>query len=385
MYQIRLANLADKGNILKLIKESLYRQCYRYAPANGYSDDMFLENIHKEIERTKDINGLYVVENEEKEAVAACSFYFTFHRNGYTFVRFYVKESIGEAAGFEIFKKVLNLCFLYLNYNKLNIELKSSQLKYGEIFRKSGFVKELYFREHFYHAGKYEDIIQLGLTREDFINKITCEEPYGEENITWDEDYLLKPDLQPSKQLLYGNKVDLTALRNEDARTIYEASKDSDYMQFASLSAPGPAHIQEANELIESENDYMNFQKGIVFAIRNKEGQVVGAIGSSMIDRRNRNLMISLEIFNSKERGRGYGSEAIRLFTDYAFLEMNMHRVYLGCFEFNNHAKYLYERLGFQSEGVNRAFVYRNGNYYNETSFGVVKKDWLTLRGYLNT
>ena len=95
--------------------------------------------------------------------------------------------------------------------------------------------------------------------------------------------------------------------------------------------------------------------------------------------------MISLEIFNSKERGRGYGSEAIRLFTDYAFLEMNMHRVYLGCFEFNNHAKYLYERLGFKSEGVNRAFVYRNGNYYNETSFGVVKKDWLTLRGYLNT
>jgi RimJ/RimL family protein N-acetyltransferase len=127
----------------------------------------------------------------------------------------------------------------------------------------------------------------------------------------------------------------------------------------------------------------MFFQKGVLFAIRNKEGRVVGIIGSSRIDNRNRNLMIGLEIYNTKERGKGYGSEAIRLFTDFAFLEMNMHRVYLGCFDFNSHAGYLYERLGFRPEGINRSFVYRNGNYYNEVAFGVVKKDWLMLRGYL--
>lgn len=384
MYQIRLANNADKEKILKITKDSLYRQCYHNAPVSGYSEDTLINMIQSEIEEAKDTNGLYVLEDEENEIIAACSFYVTFHRNGYTFLRFYTRNNISQAVEIKLLDKVLNLCFLDLNYNKINIELRFSQLQYGEVFRMSGFTQELCLREHFYSNGVYEGIIQLGLTRKDYRNKVICEKYYLNESYVVDDDYLLEPNIEPSKQLLKGENIDLTEFTTEDEPDLYEACKNSDFMHFASLSAPGPTSLSHGQELINHENNYMTFQKGILFAIRNKEGKVVGTIGSNMLDHRNRNLMIGLEIFNTKERGKGYGSEAIRLFTDYAFLEMNMHRVYLGCFEFNVHAGYLYERLGFKPEGINRDFVYRNGRYYNEKAFGVVKKDWLTLRGYFS-
>lgn len=383
MYQIRLANLNDKDRILNLVKESMKRQCYMEAPEGGLSDDYIQNNVVRDMEGANHTKGMYVLENESKEMLGACSFYFTFHRNGYTFIRFFVKNNLSLAMEAEILNGILQFAFMELNYNKINLELKSSQLKYSEVFVKSGFRKELCYKEHFYSNGRYEDILHLGLTKEDYVNKISGEELAILESYTTDEDYLLKANILPTKQLLFGEKVDLTAFTAEDEAEIYEACKGSDYMQYSTIAAPKPANVKYAKALTGSESDYMFFQKGILLAIRNKAGKVVGIIGSSDIDNRNRHLMISLEIYNNMERGKGYGSEAIRLFTDFAFLEMNMHRVYLGCFDFNSHAGYLYERLGFQPEGTNRSFVYRNGNYYNETAFGVVKKDWFKIRGYL--
>lgn len=383
MYQLRLANQADKEKILKVTMDSKYRQCYRHAPASGYSEDTLINMFQTEIEGAKDTNGIYVLENEEKEIIGACSFYFTFHRNGYTFIRFYISNHVSKLVETELFDMILKLCFLDLNYNKINIELRASQLKYVEVFRKSGFTQELRLREHYYSNGRYEDMIQLGLNNKEYRNKTICEEYELYESNIVDEDYLLEPNMEPNKQLLMGENIDLTEFTTEDEPVLYEACKNSDYMHYACLSAPGPTSYSQGQELTRHENNYMSFQKGIIFAIRNKEGKVVGTIGSNMLDHRNRNLMIGLEVFHSKERGKGYGSEAIRLFTDYAFLEMNMHRVYLGCFEFNSQAGYLYERLGFKPEGINRDFVYRNGRYYSEKAFGVVKKDWLALRGYL--
>lgn len=383
MYQARLANLNDKYNIFQLVKESIHRQCFLNAPVNGFSDDYFHYLIQSEIENAKDNNGIYVVEDKKKKLVGAVSFYFTFPRNGYTFIRFFVGKNASEEEEYNIFQEVLDLCFNQLNYNKVNIELRTGQIKYSEVFRKSGFQLELHMKEHYYHNGGYEDVIKIGLTKEDFVNKVINEVSYGKRIFKKDKDYLLKTTLPANKHLLIGDKVDLTDFRPEDEEAIYEACKESDNMHFGSIASPGPTTMQHAKEMVQTNNDYLFFQSGMIFAIRDKVGKIVGMIGSSMIDHRNRNLMLSIEIYNTKERGKGYGSEAIRMFTDFAFLEMNMHRVYLGCFAFNSQAGYLYERLGFKPEGVNRAFVYRNGNYYNEQSFGIVKREWIKLRGYI--
>jgi RimJ/RimL family protein N-acetyltransferase len=53
-------------------------------------------------------------------------------------------------------------------------------------------------------------------------------------------------------------------------------------------------------------------------------------------------------------RGRGYGSEAIRLLADLAFDTMSLRRLYAYVFSINPRAKRAFEKAGFRSEGTLR-------------------------------
>ncbi|GGN59169.1 hypothetical protein GCM10007971_21970 [Oceanobacillus indicireducens] len=62
---------------------------------------------------------------------------------------------------------------------------------------------------------------------------------------------------------------------------------------------------------------------------------------------------------------------------DYAFLELNMHRVSLRVFSHNEKAIHIYNKLGFVKEGVIRESLYRNGIWHDIIVMGVLKKDYL--------
>ena len=70
-------------------------------------------------------------------------------------------------------------------------------------------------------------------------------------------------------------------------------------------------------------------------------------------------------IAEPKLRGRGYGEEAMRLLLDYAFTSLHMERVTIDHFTGNKRAAALYQKLGFQHEGIARNSCKKNGKYYD--------------------
>ena len=62
-------------------------------------------------------------------------------------------------------------------------------------------------------------------------------------------------------------------------------------------------------------------------------------------------------------RGRGYGTEALGLLCDFAFSEMNLHKLKVSVFAFNAAAIRCYEKNGFTREGLLRAEIFRAGAY----------------------
>ncbi len=382
-YNLRLADQSDIPNILPIYKENIDIQFHSKSPSAGYSDDAIFEILKHEISIHDEISGLYIIENSNKEILASSNIYFSLHRNGYTFLRFHYKKGLKEAEVQQLLELMVKLCFQDLNYNKINVEIRRSQIEYINIFIKCGFQEEVILREHFYIDGTYEDITRLGITKTDYINKVISPVLLTGGNVSKDEDFKLKPNLAPANPTLQGEKIFLSSITDEDTDLIYNLYSDSDDKYYASIEAAAPNNYQTIKSLSQRDNDYKSFREGISFSIKKKDGTLVGTMNAAFIDRRNRNLMLGITIYNSLERGNGYGSEAIKLFTDFAFLEMNMHRVYLGCFGFNSRAFNLYQHLGFKHEGTNRSFVYRNGNYYDEYVLGVLKQEWLVLRGYL--
>jgi len=102
----------------------------------------------------------------------------------------------------------------------------------------------------------------------------------------------------------------------------------------------------------------------------------IGVTALIQIDSKNRNAECILDIGEKACWGKGYGKEALKLLLDYAFLEMNLHRVSLRVFSFNEKAIGLYEKLGFQREGASRQSIYREGKWHDIVHMGILQQEY---------
>jgi RimJ/RimL family protein N-acetyltransferase len=101
----------------------------------------------------------------------------------------------------------------------------------------------------------------------------------------------------------------------------------------------------------------------------------IGNINLTSINWINRSAEFSVFIGEKIEWSKGYATEAIKLMLNYAFFELNLHRVYLTVKSDNHKAIKLYKKLGFKQEGVLRESVYKNGIYHNMVSMSLLKTE----------
>jgi len=78
--------------------------------------------------------------------------------------------------------------------------------------------------------------------------------------------------------------------------------------------------------------------------------------------------------------GRGYGGEATALMVDHAFSSLNLHRVALSVFSFNERAVRAYLRVGFVDEGRAREAIWRDGRWWDEIHMSVLEPEWRARR-----
>lgn len=81
-------------------------------------------------------------------------------------------------------------------------------------------------------------------------------------------------------------------------------------------------------------------------------------------------------------RGRGYGTRAIRLMTDFAFSDAGLHRLYAQILSFNEASLSLYrDKCGWTVEGTSRQHVWRRDRYWDLVQVGILKDDYLARPG----
>ncbi|MCG7317866.1 MULTISPECIES: GNAT family N-acetyltransferase [Brevibacillus] len=103
----------------------------------------------------------------------------------------------------------------------------------------------------------------------------------------------------------------------------------------------------------------------------------IGIISLIQIDYKNRNAECIIDIGEKAYWGKGYGTEALKLLLDYAFLELNLHRVSLRVFSFNKKAIALYERMGFKHEGISREYIFRDGKWSDVFHMGILQREYV--------
>jgi ribosomal-protein-serine acetyltransferase len=108
------------------------------------------------------------------------------------------------------------------------------------------------------------------------------------------------------------------------------------------------------------------------------QGELAGVIGYHEIDWHNRCVGIGYWLGEGYE-GKGYMTSAVRVFVDYALLEMELNRVEIRCATGNVSSRAIPQRLGFVLEGVVREAEKLPSGYVNHAVYGLLRSEWQLL------
>lgn len=89
-----------------------------------------------------------------------------------------------------------------------------------------------------------------------------------------------------------------------------------------------------------------------LLGIQLSEGPLIGDVELDHIAWRSGDAELRIRIGRRDHWDRGYGTEAVTLMLQHAFLSLNLKRVYLRVFSFNQRALRCYRKAGFKAEGM---------------------------------
>lgn len=191
-----------------------------------------------------------------------------------------------------------------------------------------------------------------------------------------------------NENLFQGELVRLSVNDPEEMGKAFSRwSRDSEYLRLLDTEQ---AVVWSAKKFIEwFEEDIKKDQPNRIFLdIHTLDlDRVIGFVGLVDIRWNHGDAWVGIGIGDREMWGKGYGTDAMQIILRYAFTEVNLYRVTLGVFAYNQRAIRSYENAGFILEGREREVLYRDGSRADILIMGVLRKDWakaLKLRQHEN-
>jgi RimJ/RimL family protein N-acetyltransferase len=101
--------------------------------------------------------------------------------------------------------------------------------------------------------------------------------------------------------------------------------------------------------------------------------RLLGEVVIADIDLQNRNAHLRIAIAQKEDFGKGYGTEAMLLALYHGFGMLPLHRIELEVLPYNARAIHVYEKLGFEQEGIRRDACYFHHRYYDVVTMSLLE------------
>lgn len=174
--------------------------------------------------------------------------------------------------------------------------------------------------------------------------------------------------------LFESSRIKLRKMTKEDTELYHKWRNDIEVMQSTNPSLD-VYPINATQEFVD--HVILGSSTAKSYIMVEKENEIsIGIVSFINIDYKNRNAECIIDIGEKEYWGKGYGSEGLKLLLDYAFYEMNLHRVSLNVFSFNDRAIHLYTKIGFHQEGNSRQSLFRNGKWHDIIHMGLLQNEY---------
>lgn len=138
------------------------------------------------------------------------------------------------------------------------------------------------------------------------------------------------------------------------------------------LKRPFAVALEPEREWFKSTGE----SKTVVYWIIEAEGRAIGATGIHNIDWINAHASTGSVIGDKSCWGKGYGSEAMRLRTAYAFRQLNLHKLTSSAFMTNERSKRALQKAGYRECGVEREHLWRDGRWHDLWLCEILRAEW---------
>lgn len=169
---------------------------------------------------------------------------------------------------------------------------------------------------------------------------------------------------EPSRRrfMIAGEHVILRAFERDDAERCYRWMNDPNIVR--TLKSRYPIAFQNEMEWLDRAMHGNANERH--FAVERKDDRThIGNASIHEIDWVSRTAAFGLFVGEPSAWNRGFGSDAIRTLVRFAFEEMNLRKLRINVFEYNDRAKHVLETQGFVQEGRLRREFYREGSYHD--------------------
>lgn len=153
--------------------------------------------------------------------------------------------------------------------------------------------------------------------------------------------------------VIEGEQIYLRPITYEDTEDIVRWRNDPEVLRYFLFRDPFTPELHESWLKNKVETG-----KVIQYIIVDRESnKSVGSVYFRDIDTTNESAEYGIFIGEASARNRGIGSEAAKIFTDFGFRVLGLHRIFLKVLGFNRIAQRSYEKAGFIIEGTFRDYV----------------------------
>ncbi|MBX3486456.1 MAG: GNAT family N-acetyltransferase [Candidatus Paracaedibacteraceae bacterium] len=175
---------------------------------------------------------------------------------------------------------------------------------------------------------------------------------------------------------IHGKIVTLRAIEESDLAQFHAWGNDPELWRLLG-GWHFPASSESTKTWIRNQIDDRN---NIRLAITTSTDGLVGLANILDIDWKNRHAFHGMMLGNSATRGKGIGQDTVMAIMRYAFDELGLNRLDGSMIDYNHASIGLYcDKCGWQKEGIQRDWYYRDGRYWDKLMVGVTHQDYRTL------
>ncbi len=169
---------------------------------------------------------------------------------------------------------------------------------------------------------------------------------------------------------LKGDKIYLRALEPEDLDFILEVENSEDFWEISATRVPYSRFLIK-KYLQNSHRDIFDV-KQLRLMICRQDDTSIGLIDVFDLEPKDRRAALGILIVHDENHGKGYGTEVLKLISNYCFTHLGLHQLYANVTADNLASIKLFEKCNFKAVGTKKDWILVSGKFKDEILYQLI-------------